>query len=64
MRKYLLHLLIIPFVFFLTPAIQAASDVGEEIEALKQAIRIEPEYTQAHFNLGVVYDFLNDRASA
>ncbi|MHC4308188.1 MAG: tetratricopeptide repeat protein, partial [Planctomycetota bacterium] len=29
--------------------------MGEEIEALKQAIRIEPEYTQAHFNLGVVY---------
>jgi hypothetical protein len=39
MRKYPLHVLIISFVFFLTPTIQAASDVEREIEELKQAIR-------------------------
>ncbi len=56
MRKYLiLHALIISFVFFLTPTIQAASDVEEEIEACKQAIRINPDFAEAHFNLGVAY---------
>ncbi len=56
MRKYLLlHVLIISFVFFLTPTIQAASDVEEEIEACKQAIRIKPDYAEAHINLGVAY---------
>ena len=40
MRKYLLiHAIVISFVFFLTPTIQAASDVEREIEELKQAIR-------------------------
>ena len=32
MRKYPLHVLIISFVFFLTPTILAASDVEREIE--------------------------------
>ncbi len=54
MRKYLLHILIISFVFFLTPTIQA-SDVEEEIEAYKQAIRTNPDDVQAHYNLGVAY---------
>jgi len=65
MRKYLLlHVLIISFVFFLTPTIQAASDVEEEIEAYKQAIRINPDYVEAHYNLGLAYVLLNDRGSA
>ena len=37
MRKYLLlHFLIISFVFLLTPTVQAASDLEEEIESYKQ----------------------------
>ncbi len=56
MRKYLLlHALIISFVFFLTPTIQAASDVEEAIEEYKQAIRINPDDATAHINLGVAY---------
>ena len=58
MRKYLLlHVLIISFVFFLIPTIQEASDVEEEIEAYKQVIKINPDYAEAHFNLGAAYDF-------
>ncbi len=59
MRKYLLHVLIISFVFFLTPTIQAASDVEEEIEAYKMAIRINPDYADAHYNLGLAYGELD-----
>ncbi len=64
MRKYLLHILIISFIFFQTPTIQAASDVEEKIEACKQAIRIDPDNADAHYNLGGVYVILNDRGSA
>jgi len=46
MRNYLLiHVLIMSFVFFLTPTLQAASDVEEKIESYKQAIRINPDYS-------------------
>ena len=55
MRKYLLHILIISFIFFLTPTIQAASDVEEKIEPYKKAIRIKPGFAMAHYNLGLVY---------
>ena len=54
MRKYLLHVLIISFVFFLTPTIQAASDC--EIDVYKQEIKINPDDAQANYNLGVVYE--------
>ena len=57
MRKYLiLHILIISFVFFLTPTIQEASGVEENIDAFKQAIRINPDDAEAHYNLGIAYD--------
>ena len=65
MRKYLiLHFLIISLVFILTPTIQAASDMEDEIESYKQAIRIKPDDADAHYNLCVAYASLNDKASA
>lgn len=36
----------------------------EEIEAYKQAIRIKPDYAEAHCNLGVTYLMLGDQGSA
>jgi len=55
MRKYLLHVLIISFVFFITPTILAASDIEREIEELKQAIRINPDDAEAYINFGLAY---------
>ena len=56
MRKYLiLQVLMISFVFFLTPTIQAAPDMEEAIESYKQAIRINPDDADAHYNLGHTY---------
>ena len=36
----------------------------EAVESYKRAIRIKPDYAEAHFNLGFTYFFLNDRGSA
>jgi len=36
----------------------------EAIEFFKQAIRIKPDYADAHNNLGLAYLGLNDRGSA
>ncbi len=33
----------------------------ETIDAFKQAIRIDPDYADAHYNLGYAYVSLNDR---
>ena len=56
MKKYLIvKVLIISFVFFLSPTIQAASDWEDSIESYKQATRINPDDADAHFNLGGVY---------
>ncbi len=64
MRKSaLLHVLIISFVFLLTPTVQAASYAGE-IETYKQEVEKNPDDAEAHFNLGVAYLLLNDRGSA
>ena len=57
MRKYLLHVLIISFVFLLTPIVPVASYVGV-IETYKEEIRINPDYANAHYNLDVAYDKL------
>ncbi|MBS1257407.1 MAG: Cell division coordinator CpoB [Candidatus Scalindua arabica] len=53
MRKYLLPVLIISFVFFPTPAIQAASDVEATIDEGKQAVGENPDDTAVHFDRGV-----------
>ena len=41
-----------------------AITIDEAIEAYKQAIRINPDDADAHYNLGFTYAFLNDRDSA
>ncbi len=55
MRKYLLHVLIISFVFFLTPTIQAAVALGETIEARRQAVKKKSDDAKTLFDLGVAY---------
>ena len=54
MRKYLLHVLIISFVFFLTPTVPVASYAGE-IETYKQEVEKNPDDVEAHCNLGLAY---------
>ena len=54
MRKYLLHVLIILFVFLLAPTAQVASYAGE-IETWKEEVRMNPDDAYAHFGLGYAY---------
>ena len=54
MRKYLPHVLIISFVFLLTPTVQVASYAGE-IEDAKEEVRNNPDDAKAHYNLGNAY---------
>ncbi len=54
MRKYLLHVLIISFVFILTPTAQVATYAGE-IEDAKEVVRKNPDDAEAHCNLGTAY---------
>ena len=54
MRKYLLHVLIISFVFLLTHNCTVASYVGV-IETYKEEIRINPDDAKAHYKLGLAY---------
>ncbi len=52
------YLLIITAILYLvlTAGMSLAKDSdAETIEALKQAIRIEPDYADTHFDLGVAY---------
>ena len=63
MRKYLLHVLIISFVFLLAPTAQVASYAGA-IEDAKEEVRKNPDDADAHGNLGGAYHSLNDRNSA
>ena len=55
MRKYLLDVLIISFVFFLTPTTQAASDVETTIDEDKQAAKENPDDATVYFDRGVDY---------
>ena len=57
MRKYLLHVLIISFVFILAPAAHVATYAGE-IEDAKEEVRKNPDDAGAHFSLGVAYGAL------
>jgi tetratricopeptide (TPR) repeat protein len=36
----------------------------DAIEAFKQAIQIKPDYTGAHYNLGISYLILNNKSGA
>ena len=54
MRKYLLHVLIISFVFLLAPTAQVASYAGE-IEDAREEVRNNPDDAEAHYNLGVTF---------
>jgi tetratricopeptide (TPR) repeat protein len=36
----------------------------EAIEAYKEAIRIKPDFAEAHYNLGLTYLILGDKGSA
>ena len=54
MKKYLLHILIISFIFLLTPTVQVASYAGE-IETWKEEVRKNPDDAYAHFGLGYAY---------
>ena len=59
MRKYLLHVLIISFVFILTPACDVAKTVEEkieiELEDYKEEVRKNPDDALAHYHLGQAY---------
>jgi len=63
MRKYLLHVLIISFVFLLAPTVQAAPYLvywpsklyAGDIETYKQEVEKNPDDAQAHYNLGGAY---------
>ena len=54
MRKYILHVLIISFVFLLAPTVQVASYAGA-IEDAKEEVRKNPDDAEAHIGLGVAY---------
>ena len=57
MRRYLLHVLIISFVFLLAPTAQVVSYAGA-IEDAKEYVRKNPDDAVAHTGLGLAYDGL------
>ena len=63
MRKYLLHILIISFVFLLTPTAHVATYAGE-IEDAKEEVRKNPDDALAHNNLGIAYGELGKHQEA
>ena len=54
MRKYLLHILIISFIFLLAPTAHVATYAGK-IEDAKENVRKYPDEVEAHFGLGCAY---------
>ncbi len=63
MRKYLLHVLIISFVFLLAPTVQVTTYAGE-LEDAKEEVRNNPDDAIAHRNLGFAYDELGKHKEA
>ncbi len=63
MRKYLLHILIISFIFLLAPTAHVATYAGE-LEDAREEVRNNPDDADAHGNLGGAYLQSNDRDSA
>ena len=64
MRKYLLHVLIISFVFLLAPSGCNISKFNLKIDKLQSEVRKNPDDAEAHFTLGYAYVLLSDRSSA
>ena len=57
MRKFILHVLIISFVFILAPTAQVVSHAGE-LEDAKEEVRKNPDDAEAHYMLGLAYSKL------
>ena len=55
MKKYLLHILIISFVFLLAPSGCNISKFNLKIDKLQSEVRKNPDYADAHYNLGIAY---------
>ncbi|MBW1748788.1 MAG: tetratricopeptide repeat protein, partial [Deltaproteobacteria bacterium] len=36
----------------------------QEMEAFKQAIRVDPDFAPAHYNMGIIYLINSDKAAA
>ena len=39
-------------------------DIKAEVEAFKQAIRVNPDFAPAHYNMGIIYLNNSDKAAA
>ncbi len=55
MRKYLLHILIISFVFLLAPSGCNISKFNLKIDKLQSEVRKNPDDATAHYNLGIAH---------
>ena len=63
-KPYLLSITAILYLV-LTGDLSLAKDTdADTIESFKQAIRMNPDYVKAHFNLGYVSVFSEDRGGA
>ena len=50
--------------FELGRAYLALEQHEEEVRAYKEALRLNPKYAQAHYNLSMAYDYMKDGAKA